>query len=362
VDGKQFDDLSKALAEAMSRRGVLRRMVTGVAGGLLGVAAVTQVEARTRRGPGISCRENADCVAGAKCLKGDRGRRVCTCVGGTEACRGQCVDPDTAYEEDAKNCGSCGHRCRGGGICVEGECCGDEGGTCAANADCCGGICTCGTAEAGHCQTPFFQGFEANTNGWSGVTRVGSGTDGIASNGGSFHGKAATGNFTRWGGYTNVFPTGGYTTSVDIYLDMATSAANDTRFDWSSAVNGTGCNHRRDFVFNAGFYNDSDATGSGPRFVISASNNAGRLGANPKNPDRDPFAVADTGWYTFQHTFSNVGGVLSVQLTLSGPGGSRSWTLSDPTDVIGTTVGGNRYGGFVPSEFPFLAIDNSTRS
>ena len=36
-----------------------------------------------------------------------------------------------------------------------------------------------------------------------------------------------------------------------------------------------------------------------------------------------------------------------------------TWTLSDPSDVIGTTVGGNRYGWFVTDEFPFLAFDTS---
>ena len=36
-----------------------------------------------------------------------------------------------------------------------------------------------------------------------------------------------------------------------------------------------------------------------------------------------------------------------------------TWTLSDPSDVIGSTVGGNRYGWFVTNEFPFLAFDNS---
>ncbi len=36
-----------------------------------------------------------------------------------------------------------------------------------------------------------------------------------------------------------------------------------------------------------------------------------------------------------------------------------TWTLSDPSDIIGTTVGGNRYGWFVTDEFPFLAFDTS---
>jgi hypothetical protein len=37
----------------------------------------------------------------------------------------------------------------------------------------------------------------------------------------------------------------------------------------------------------------------------------------------------------------------------------HTWTLSDPSDVIGTTVGGNRYGWFASQEFPFLAFDDS---
>src|SRR5438046_5434360 len=39
-----------------------------------------------------------------------------------------------------------------------------------------------------------------------------------------------------------------------------------------------------------------------------------------------------------------------------------TWVLSDPSDNIGTTVGGNRYGWFVQNEIPGLAIDNSFRT
>ncbi len=38
-----------------------------------------------------------------------------------------------------------------------------------------------------------------------------------------------------------------------------------------------------------------------------------------------------------------------------------TWTLSDPSDIIGTTVGGNRYGWLVTNSFASLAIDNITR-
>jgi hypothetical protein len=216
--------------------------------------------------------------------------------------------------------------------------------------------------------THYFQGFETDTSDWSGVTRAASGTSGVPSAAGNFHAEAAftaapgtSAASTKYGGYESTFPAGGYTTSVDVYLNVETGDPNDTRFDWSSAINNPAGNHRRDFVFNAGFYNDSDLTGSGPRFVISASNNAGRSNAFPKNPGRNPISITATGWYTFEHRFYNVGlGVLAVDLRITTLGGAplHTWTMSDATDVIGSTVGGHRYGWFVIQEFPVLAIDN----
>jgi hypothetical protein len=210
---------------------------------------------------------------------------------------------------------------------------------------------------------PFFQGFETDISDWSaGTTRVPSGTDGIASKTGAFHGKVTT-QFTRWGGNSSSFPPGGYVTSVAIYLDTAGGFANDTRFDFTSAINNTAGNHRRDFAFNAGYYNDATAPGSGPRFVVSASNGTGRANSFPKNPGRQPVAITVAGWYTFRHTFRDNGGTLSVDLSIIGPDGNvvKTWTLSDPTDLIGTTVGGSRYGWFASNEFSFLAIDDTSR-
>jgi hypothetical protein len=72
--------------------------------------------------------------------------------------------------------------------------------------------------------------------------------------------------------------------------------------------------------------------------------------------------VTEPGWYTFRHIFRNHNGVLAVDLVLLKPNGSvqKTWTLSDPSDVI-ESVGGNRYGGFFRNEFPVLAIDDSVR-
>jgi hypothetical protein len=220
----------------------------------------------------------------------------------------------------------------------------------------------------------FFQGFETDTAGWINAIRVASGTHLVTSESGAFHAEDGGSAFTRWGGYAKTFPPGGYTTTVDIYLDidppygalLAPAYPNDTRFDWTSAVNTPQCVHRRDFVFNAGFYTDVDTTGALPRFVISASNNAGRDSSFPKNPGRDPFTIYKEGWYTFEHRFYAVpptsGGQLYVDLTIKDAvtgAPLHTWTLTDPSDIVGTTVGGNRYGWFPLDEFPFLAFDTS---
>lgn len=219
----------------------------------------------------------------------------------------------------------------------------------------------------------FFQGFETNTTGWNNsgngtITRVPTGTDGIVAGGGSWYGKitqspaSGGGPFTNYGGYSSTFPTGGYIASVMIYLDMAGGYANDTRFDFSSAINNQAGAHRRDFVFNAGFYNDGVAPGTGNRFVVSASTTAGRSNSYPKNPGRSPIVIDTTGWYTFQHYFHNVGGALAVDMSIL-DGSNQvvgTWTLSDPSDLIASLVGGNRYGWFASNEFSSLAIDNSS--
>jgi uncharacterized protein YjbI with pentapeptide repeats len=229
-------------------------------------------------------------------------------------------------------------------------------GVCTANAQCPNGACTCGgNPEAGQCQADFFQGFEQNTNGWSGaITRVASGTNGITSRTGGWHAEAGVGPFTRWGGYSNVFPTGGYDTELAIYLDPANGPV-DAQFDYSSAINQPNCNHRRDFIFTVG------KSGGNPNFCVTASNNSPGF---PCNPMRDPETLTQTGWYLFRHEFRDNGsGVLKVDMKLFAPNGTllNTWTLSDPTDVIGTTVGGNRYGWIVTNDFPFIAIDDSKR-
>lgn len=208
----------------------------------------------------------------------------------------------------------------------------------------------------------YSNGFETDPN------RVASGTDGITAASGSYFAKAVEGSYTTWGGYN--FGAGGgvptafqeYSTSIDIYLNVAGGWANGSGFDFSSSINNNSGNFLRDFIFNGGFYNSSDITGPGAgtdRFVISASNNSQPTSAYPKNPGRGPIAIDTTGWYTFENNFMDVGGFLSVDMNIfdSSHNLVNSWTLGG-TDAI-SGVGGNRYGWFdYLNNIPYLAVDN----
>jgi hypothetical protein len=246
---------------------------------------------------------------------------------------------------------------------------------------------------------PYFNGFENNTAGWfdggdrnlvrrpSGwVPTSGSGyANGVPSAAGHWHARLedttgctlnCDGPFTRWGGYSATFPSGGYLTQLDIYLDTAWAATNhsvikDYRVDWISSINDNTGNFKRDFVFNIG----TTPTG----FIIQSSTNSTRSGANPNSPCPAPnlppntcrpaVSINTSGWYSFRHTFRDGGdGYLDVDFDIFALGQSTPIAhqtidgnhapFSDPM----TSVGGNRYGWFSNEEIPDLPIDNSLRT
>ena len=261
---------------------------------------------------------------------------------------------------------------------------------------------------------PFFNGFEQNTDGWFDASNGGDGTitrrpsgysngggyaDGIASAAGRWHARLTgspcftppnqdcTGPFTRWGGYTSMFPVGGYLTQVDIYLDVAWAQTHpDTRFDWISAINQSTPPsppvHRRDWVFNAGTQLPGDPIG---KFIVNASTNAFRDSSFPENPCpspvdpigappagcRMPVPIARSGWYTFRHTFTagSFTGcpeatclIVDFDIFDRGTGANVAhWRIDSAQDPM-SLVGGNRYGWFANEEIPDLPIDNSLRT
>jgi hypothetical protein len=258
----------------------------------------------------------------------------------------------------------------------------------------------------------FFNGFEADTSGWfnnngtiarvtdgyvsssyaSGISsapdatdpgllrhhaRLSRGSCGVDLTGGGGPTVYCTGPFTRWGGYNSDW-TGGYTTQVDVYLDVAYASANPdsyggapclttspsdplckgTRFDYSSAINNaSGTAGLRDFVFTVGTgpYLPVCPTGG---FVAAAGTNAYRSGATPYTADAH--CIATTGWYTFRHTFKDVSGALVVDMDILPQGTTTPvahWQITSGDRIA--DVGCNRYGWFVDQEIQELAIDNS---
>ena len=151
----------------------------------------------------------------------------------------------------------------------------------------------------------------------------------------------------------------GFRASIDIYLDLASGAVNDTRVDWDVALQTNAGSFVRDFVFNGGYYDEMSSTGSGPRFVFSAGNNAGRGNAYPEDPNHDPFAITASGWYTFQHHFQDDNGILRVDMSILDANGviEKTWTISSG-DPVGPNCCSPDYGWFATQEFGFLAFDN----
>ncbi len=133
MEPSQFDELTKALATATSRRHALKTIAATI-GGLLGLSSIGTAFANCKPN-GIGCNTNTQC-----------------CSGG--CCHGTC----TNLSSNPSNCGSCGHTCGTNQICQNSQCvtpCTANEGTCSTNTDCCSGNCSngicCGSGQVGLC-------------------------------------------------------------------------------------------------------------------------------------------------------------------------------------------------------------------
>ncbi len=200
------------------------------------------------------------------------------------------------------------------------------------------------------------QDFSTDTSGWFEynspiVHNAGDGTAtiGIVTDPNDFSGA-----FSRFDGYRDTW-TGGFTASIDIYLD--TNWAAGEGFDYSVAANGSDGNHQRDFIFHVA---QDTSTGS---LLIGADNNSNFATREDLDTLNNHAVVSTTGWYTFEHTFYDNGGVLAVDMRVYDDSGTQIFleTRSNALDVIPTEVGGNRYAWFTfQGVSDGLTIDNHT--
>jgi hypothetical protein len=212
--------------------------------------------------------------------------------------------------------------------------------------------------------TSFYQGFETDKDGWmeynSPIDRVVSGNNGVTSASGSYHAlitapdsSTYSGAFTRLGGYSDTWP-GGFTASLDIYLDTDWSLGSG--FDYSVAASRSNGNHLRDFIFHVA---KDTSTGS---LLVAGSNNSNFATIENLESGDNYYTVGNTGWFTFQHVFYDLSGALAVDMNLLDDEGNLLFkeTRSNPSDLIDSVVGGNRYGWITfASVDDGLNIDNS---
>jgi hypothetical protein len=160
----------------------------------------------------------------------------------------------------------------------------------------------------------------------------------------------------------------GFASQLAMYLNVGddNGLLNDNRVDYSVALNTKNREFVQDFVFNFGFYNDVLPPGAGRRFVVSASNNAGRSGNNPKNPDKNPIAITISGWYIFQHKVYPQNDLLYVEMSIFSADCNQlinKWTLpalveGNPANPLTVANAGYlRYGWIVVNEWPTLALN-----
>ena len=157
MDGSRFDDLTRKLGAARSRRTLLRTTAAGLAA-LFG-GRFASVDAASRcRSDGNACEKNGDCCSSNCAATNRRGRRLC-CGAGSQICNDVCTSA-ASFQSDPNNCGSCGHSCAGG-TCTAGVCCLLTGATCAftGEGECCVGACIqgvgiCGFIPTGQLCTP----------------------------------------------------------------------------------------------------------------------------------------------------------------------------------------------------------------
>lgn len=194
VQDWRFDDLTRTLGKATSRRGVLKGLLGGLVAAVVGNSlpgSATAVDAATTCNDKRACRERAfkqfeQCLAAAQLVNGFRsgnlrrggsGGRISAIVCEAQmrldmlycsrtGCRSEetcCASGCSSLLFDAQNCGACGHACPDGATCEDKQCqCPDDQTICdnqcvdtqtdKNNCGSCGHQCgTCETCSGGQC-------------------------------------------------------------------------------------------------------------------------------------------------------------------------------------------------------------------
>jgi hypothetical protein len=215
----------------------------------------------------------------------------------------------------------------------------------------------------------FFNGFETDTDGWldtgGTITRVASGTNGVTSADGGWHAEVTVGPsngdgaFTRFGGYSSIFPPGGFRQLVDVYIDPAMG---DIGNGWAldNALNG-----------NDGVWEEAGGVGAlkatdGNWWLTADADGAGYLGPPGGGVG---LKINTAGWYTIESQWvenTTDPSMIDRNTFIYDSAGTLLYSNFNLQQVALADAGGHRYGWFLDPNGPdwppigfALPIDNS---
>lgn len=141
-------------------------------------------------------------------------------------------------------------------------------------------------------------------------------------------------------GNSDVFPTGGFTVTSDLYLSPSTppgpnGSMIDDDVELNSSTPGTYGYYGIDNIITA-CYNSAAGSSGMPGFLINISNNTGNCTNTASTP-----VVSTDGWYRFVFDFSNIGGdAYLTEKVYAEPSAANSETLTPVTTTGPEPVGG----------------------
>ena len=149
-----------------------------------------------------------------------------------------------------------------------------------------------------------------------------------------------TGPYTKFGSTVHhaVFPTKGFTTSIKLYLDSGWANANPGQvIDWDVSLRNSSGDFMQDNAFNL-----CSTSNAGGGFYLSTSYGAGGGSTGPTE-------LSVSGWYTFNLTFTSVGGFVQDAYSVLNSAASSVFSQTVNTGNATSGVGGPDYG-WLPDE------------
>lgn len=169
--------------------------------------------------------------------------------------------------------------------------------------------------------------------------------------------------YTNFGSYSSVWP-GDWKAQIDVYLDPSWDEGSG--FLYTIASNNTSGTFLREYAITAGVLNDESTNNENKLIIIKDGSGApvnDLLFQIKITPEENRVEITEAGWYTIEHYFQDVGGVLMTTISLYNSSGVKilSYTPPELGELISNT-GGNRYGWFTHAVAENgIAIDNVRR-